>query len=106
MPFRIERLESTDGPTVLVVSGRLRGQHVHTLKDLLETQNGVVAIDLTDLLLVDREAVTLLWLSERKGNELRNCPAYVREWVTREGARIESGRSDPHAEAGGDVDNE
>jgi hypothetical protein len=106
MPCRIERLDSRDGPAVLVVSGRLQGQHVHTLRDLLQREIGVVAIDLTDVLLVDREAVTLLSLSERKGLELRNCPAYVREWVTREKARIESGRSDLHAGAGGDVENE
>jgi hypothetical protein len=106
MAFRIERLESTEGPTVLVVSGRFQGQNVHTLKDLLETQKGLVAIDLTDVLLVDREAVTLLSLSERKGIELRNCPAYVREWVTRERARIESRRSDLDAAAGADVETE
>lgn len=103
MACRIERLDSREGPAVLVVSGRLQGQHVHTLRDLLQRDIGVVAIDLTDVLLVDREAVTLLSLSELKGIELRNCPAYVREWVTREEARIESGRSDLHA---GDVEDE
>ena len=106
MPCRIERFDSREGPAVLVVSGRLQGQHVPTLRDLLQREIGVVAIDLTDVLLVDREAVTLLSLSERKGIELRNCPAYVREWVTREKAHIESRRSDLHAGAGGDVENE
>jgi hypothetical protein len=100
MPCRIERLESTEGPTVLIVSGRLQGQNVHTLKDLLEMQIGVAAIDLTDVLLVDREAMTLLSLSERKGIELRNCPAYVREWMTRERARIESGPVGPARSTG------
>ena len=55
---------------------------------------------------VDREAVALLSLSERKGIELRHCPAYAREWVTQERARIESGRSDLHARPRGDVENE
>ncbi len=32
----------------------------------------------------DRGAVKLLALSESNGAELRNCPAYIREWVTRE----------------------
>jgi len=79
---------------------------VHTLSDLLQREIGVVAIDLTNVLLVDREGVTLLSLSERKGIELRNCPAYVREWVTREKARIESERSDLRAGVGGDAKNE
>jgi hypothetical protein len=33
---------------------------------------------------VDREAVRLLVVSETNGIELRNCPAYIREWVTKE----------------------
>jgi hypothetical protein len=36
--------------------------------------------------LVDREAVKLLALSEAHGTELRNCPPYIHEWVTRERA--------------------
>jgi hypothetical protein len=44
----------------------------------------VAAIDLKDVLLVDRETVKVLALSESNGAELRNCPAYIREWVTRE----------------------
>jgi len=89
---RIERLVM-EGRTVLIVSGRLRGQHVDTLKELLGVRSGVLEIDLKDVLLVDREAVTLLAISERSGIELTNCPAYVREWVVREKARTGSGPS-------------
>jgi hypothetical protein len=35
---------------------------------------------------VDREAVTLLARRESKAVELRSCPAYIREWITRERA--------------------
>ena|SRR2546426_6821897 len=45
-----------------------------------------LAIDLEQVLLADREAVRLLAACELNGTELRNCPAYIREWVTREGA--------------------
>jgi hypothetical protein len=45
-----------------------------------------VAIDLKDILLVDREAVRFLASLESAGTELRNCPAYIREWITRERA--------------------
>jgi hypothetical protein len=45
-----------------------------------------VSIDLKDVLIVDREAIKLLAVSELNGVELRNCPAYIREWVTRETA--------------------
>jgi hypothetical protein len=43
-----------------------------------------VALDLRDLLLVDREAVKLLAFHESNGAELRNCRAYIRELVTKE----------------------
>jgi len=32
--------------------------------------------------------VKLLALSEAHGTELRNCPPYIREWVTRERAEM------------------
>ena len=54
------------------------------LRGVLEQESGGFAIDLKNVLLVDREAVKLLALSEANGTELRNCPPYIREWVTRE----------------------
>ena len=54
------------------------------LRALLEEEEGVVIIDLKDVLIVDREAIKLLAVCELNGVELRNCPAYIREWVTRE----------------------
>ena len=51
---------------------------------MLEQESGRVTLDLMDVLLVDRDAVQLLAVRESNGDELRNCPAYVREWVTRE----------------------
>jgi hypothetical protein len=34
--------------------------------------------------LVDRDAVLFLALSEATGAKLRNCSAYIREWITQE----------------------
>jgi hypothetical protein len=96
MHCKIERSDR-EGITVLLVSGRLCGQHVDTLRELLEQESGVVTIDLEHVLLVDREAVTLLAVSKRSGIELIKCPAYVREWVAREKTRIGSERSNPEA---------
>ncbi len=70
------------------ISGQITGKDVDLLRSLLEQERSVVAIDLKDVLLVDREAEKLLALSELNGAELRNCPAYIREWVTRERAVI------------------
>ena len=70
------------------ISGQITGKDVDLLLSLLEQERSVVAIDLKDVLLVDRGAVRLLALSELNGAELRNYPAYIREWVTRERAVI------------------
>jgi hypothetical protein len=77
---------------ILCISGRITTQNLDMLRDLLTQERGAVAIDLNDVLLVDGEAVKLLALSEAQGVELRNCPAYIREWVTRESAQMKTDR--------------
>ncbi len=84
MTCRIDRAVIGTGFLILHISGQLTGKDVDLLRSLLEQERRVVAIDLEDVLLVDRQAVELLVLSELNGAELRNCPAYIREWVTRE----------------------
>src|SRR5579863_9312141 len=86
MSCRIDRVASDDSRVVLLVSGQITGEHVDTLRGALEQESGGFAIDLKNVLLADREAVKLLALSEANGTELRNCPPYIREWVTRERA--------------------
>ncbi len=64
------------------------------LRDIIGQESGAVAIDLKGVLLVDREVAKFLAVSEANGIELRNCPAYIREWVARERAQTSAGRSD------------
>ena len=94
MSCRIERVVGGDDLVVLCISGKLAGEHVDTLQNLLRQEVGALAIDLKSVSLVDREAVQFLALTEYNGTELRNCPAYVREWVTRERAEMHAGRPD------------
>ena len=42
-----------------------------------------LVIDLTEVTLVSQEAIDALVVAEANGIELRDCPAYVREWVSR-----------------------
>jgi hypothetical protein len=86
MSCRIDRVVSSENLVVLFVSGRITGEHVDILRGVLEQESGSFAIDLKSVVLVDREAVKLLALGEANGTELRNCPPYIREWVTRERA--------------------
>jgi ABC-type transporter Mla MlaB component len=84
MTCRIDRLVTGEGLVILRISGRITREEVAMLRTLLEQERGRVALDLKDVLLVDREAVELLAFHESNGAELRNCLAYIREWITRE----------------------
>jgi len=84
MTCKIQLLATGEKAVVLRVSGRMREEHVSVVKDLIERQSGAVALDLTEVTLVAREAVTFLAACELKGVELRNCPPFLREWINRE----------------------
>jgi anti-anti-sigma regulatory factor len=82
MTCRIDR-RSTEQGVVLQISGRIAAEDLEVVRTALDGRR-VVAIDLAEVELVDREAVTLLALTEAEGIELRSCPAYIREWITKE----------------------
>jgi hypothetical protein len=83
MTYRIERVVTAEDYVILRISGRITGEDLNVLRASLDEERKA-AIDLKDILLVDREVVKLLALCESNGNELRNCPLYIREWITRE----------------------
>ena len=85
MTCRIDSMLIEQG-VVLRISGRIAGEDLDVLRNALE-DGRVVALDLTEVELADRDAVTLLARTEGNGIELRHCPAYIREWVTRERGR-------------------
>ena len=90
MTCKIERVLTPDGLAVLRVSGRIDCAYVEVLQNLIEAEksaNGRVVLDLADVTVVSLEAVTALTIAKANGIELRNCPAYVREWVSRVGER-------------------
>jgi hypothetical protein len=105
MSCRIDREVSAENLVVLFISGRITGEHVDMLRGVLEQESGGFAIDLKNVLLVDREAVKLLALSEANGTELRNCPPYVREWVTRERAETHGRPSEIALDGKNDIEN-
>ena len=84
MTCKIDRVLTPDGFIVLRVSGRIVQTHVEALWELAEKEDATkgLAIDLTEVTVVSLEAVTALTTIEASGIELRNCPAYVREWIS------------------------
>jgi anti-anti-sigma regulatory factor len=71
---------------VFVLSGQLDGEHIAELQTLIhsEASGQRIVLDLKDVTLVGREAISLLERCEADGVTLENCPAYVREWITRQ----------------------
>jgi hypothetical protein len=71
---------------VLTISGSLRADNVAELSAVLSAEQGHrdVVLDLTDLLIVDGDAVRFLCGCERAGIVLRNCPRYISAWMARE----------------------
>jgi hypothetical protein len=100
---RIDRVVSSESLVVLFVSGGVTGEHIDMLRGVLEQESVGFAIDLKNVVLVDREAVNLLALSEANGTELRNCPPYIREWVTRERAEMHGPPLEQGLEGGEDI---
>jgi hypothetical protein len=49
-----------------------------------EADGRCIVLDLRDLTLVDQDAVSFLKRCEAGNITLKNCPAYIREWITRE----------------------
>ena len=82
------RIQRTTGRTVvLTVSGRLEAANVSQLCQLIDAEPAgeLLVLDLTDLVLADRDIVRLLREFEaRERIVLRHCPAYIRIWMAAE----------------------
>lgn len=71
---------------MFTLSGRIEIEDVAELQRLLalELADHNLALDLTDVTLVDREAVKFLVHCDADSIELENCPPYIRQWIQRE----------------------
>jgi hypothetical protein len=91
MSCRIDRFVTEDDRVILIISGRITAEDLDILRDVLAQESrAIAAIDLKNVLLIDRDAVKFMVVAEANGVELRNCPPYVREWVARERAQTNS----------------
>jgi hypothetical protein len=81
--FRIQRLP-TDESVVFLVSGRIETENVSQLELLLTAESKPIVFDLKEVTLVNREVVQFLAQCENDGVTIRNCPAYIREWMVRD----------------------
>ena len=82
--LRIQR--SGKRQVVFKLSGRMDAQNAAELKIMLESEKDgrPITLDLIDVTLVDRDAVKFLERCEAANIRLKNCPLYIREWITRQ----------------------
>ena len=71
---------------------------MNEVKELLASKDDAenVVFDLEETKLVDREAVTFLTTCQAQGAKLRNCPAYIEEWIARENVEVGVGNGHKH----------
>jgi anti-anti-sigma regulatory factor len=78
--------KAANGEVVFTVSGRLDAENLAELKTLFssEPRGRRITLDLKELTRVDEDAVRFLMRCEEDNIQLKNCPPYIREWITRE----------------------
>ena len=82
--LRIQR--TANGEVVFTLSGRLDEEDIAQVETLIRSEvDGLgIVLDLKDLILVGREAISFLERCETDGITLKNCARYVRELITRQ----------------------
>ena len=80
--LKITRAENEG--VVIKLSGRMGAENLDELEKQIstETDSRRIILDLKDLKLVDQGAVNFLRRCEADDITLKNCPAYIREWIT------------------------
>ena len=79
--LKLTRAEN--GEVVIKLSGRMDAENVGELETLVSqgAKGRRIVLDLSDLTLVDQDAVSFLKRCEADNITLKNCPAYIREWM-------------------------
>ena len=83
--LRIQRSANGEA-AVFTLSGQMDEESIAELETLINSEaNGRhIVLDLKDLTLVNEDAITFLERCESNSITLKNCPAYVREWINRQ----------------------
>ena len=77
---------AANGEVVITLSGRMGAENLGELEKLIteEADGRRIVLDLKDLTLVDRDAISFLERCEADSVKLTNCPGYIRRWITEE----------------------
>jgi ABC-type transporter Mla MlaB component len=85
MTLKIQRCVQKDN-AIFNLCGQIDVKELPELQRLLAAEaKKYVILDLQEVNLVDREALEFLARCKENGIKVENCPAYIREWILREG---------------------
>ena len=86
MTLKIQRSIKRNN-AIFNLCGQIDAKELPELQRLLAAEEQeYVVLDLKEVKLIDREALEFLARCEENGINIENCPAYIREWLLREGA--------------------
>jgi hypothetical protein len=88
--LRIET-ESAETSTTIRLIGRVRSADLDELRRHLTGANRWIALDLSEVTLVDLDVIRFLIACEDAEMALRHCSLYIREWIHRE--RVEGNKA-------------
>jgi len=71
------------------LSGDLGSDDLDQVKTEIERCGTLAVLDIEEVALVDLDGVQFLNRCEANGVAVLNCPAYIREWMSRERTRVE-----------------
>ena len=86
MTLRIQKSDER-GRVVITLTGRIQADLIPELRGLLNSEAApylYVVLDLKEVRLADLDAVRFLAKTEVEGAKLRNCSAFIRQWISLE----------------------
>ena len=98
MTLRIQRSDD-DSWVVFTLCGRIQADRLPELEALLnsESPEHKVVLDLHQVRLVDRDAVRFLARIEQTSVTLRNCSAFILQWISRERHELQANGNEESA---------
>ena len=83
MTYKVVRLIEHDQVVILRISGHIQEEHISMIEDLIAKETDPLVFDLQEVTLVGLEVVRFLATCDVRGIELRNCPGFIREWLSK-----------------------
>jgi anti-anti-sigma regulatory factor len=86
--LKITAIRETPKSLRVHLCGQFTGEYVPELEKTLSTENtdaGKIALDLSNVTFVDREAMVFLCGAKSRNVAIENIPSYVTRWIEQEG---------------------